>query len=79
MKKKMFYNIGSRFHGTTRHIGQAFNPTLAMINHSCDPNSVHFNIGKATISVATRLIKKGEEVLKSDILVPFALCGTQAL
>ena len=55
--------IGSSwFHGTTRHIGQAFNPTLAMINHSCDPNSVHFNVGKATISVATRLIKKGEEV-----------------
>jgi hypothetical protein len=50
------------FYGTTRHIGQAFNPTLAMLNHSCDPNSVHFNIAKATISVATRNISKGDQV-----------------
>ena len=53
---------GSWFYGATRNIGQAFNPTLAMINHSCDPNSVHYNIAKATISVATRNIAKGEEV-----------------
>ena len=59
---------GSWFHGATRNIGQAFNPTLAMINHSCDPNSVHYNIAKATISVATRNIAKGEEVFQNSFI-----------
>ena len=59
---------GSWFYGATRNIGQAFNPTLAMINHSCDPNSVHYNIAKATISVATRNIAKGEEVFQNSFI-----------
>ena len=56
---------GSWFVGTVREIGQAFNPTLALVNHSCDPNSIHYNFTRASVSVALRNIAKGEEV-KSD-------------
>ena len=27
----------------TLPIGHAFNPTIALINHSCDPNAVRYN------------------------------------
>jgi hypothetical protein len=56
---------GSWFDGTVREIGQAFNPTLALVNHSCNPNSIHYNFTRASVSVALRNIAKGEEV-KSD-------------
>jgi len=51
------------------------NPTLALINHSCDPNSVHYNIGKATVSVAIKKIKKGEEVNKGQKFFYLGICA----
>ena len=52
----------SWFVGDVRGLGQAFCPTLALVNHSCDPNSIHFNVAQASVSVAVRNIFEGEEV-----------------
>ena len=43
-------------------VGLTYQPTLALLNHSCDPNTIRFNVGRATVLVALRDIKKGEEV-----------------
>jgi len=44
-------------------IGLTYQPTLALLNHSCDPNTIRFNIGRATLLIASRDIKRGEEVV----------------
>ena len=44
-------------------IGVAINPSLALINHSCDPNYARVEKGKNVLAFATRLIRKGEEIL----------------
>ena len=44
-------------------IGVAINPSLALINHSCDPNYARVEKGKDVLAFATRLIRKGEEIL----------------
>ncbi|XP_023335428.1 histone-lysine N-methyltransferase Smyd1 [Eurytemora carolleeae] len=44
------------------NIGCAVNPTLALLNHSCNPNTTRANIGAATAVIATSSIKKGEEI-----------------
>ena len=54
--------FGSWFVGDVRGLGQAFCPTLALVNHSCDPNSIHYNVAQATVSVAVRNIAMGDEV-----------------
>jgi len=46
-------------------IGCAINPTLALFNHSCTPNTTRANVGHATLVVATADIKKGEEISDS--------------
>jgi len=43
-------------------IGVCLNPSLALINHSCDPNYARVVKGRKSIAFATRLIKKGEEI-----------------
>jgi len=44
-------------------IGVCLNPSLALINHSCDPNYGRVGRGRQVTAFATRKIKKGEEIL----------------
>jgi len=46
-------------------IGSSVNPTIALFNHSCAPNSARANIGPNSLMVATENIKKGQEVTDS--------------
>eukprot|EP00096_Caligus_rogercresseyi_P009450 TRINITY_DN3217_c0_g1_i1.p1 TRINITY_DN3217_c0_g1~~TRINITY_DN3217_c0_g1_i1.p1 ORF type:complete len:626 (-),score=140.54 TRINITY_DN3217_c0_g1_i1:828-2705(-) len=46
-----------------RRIGRATNPTLALFNHSCDPNYRRISYGRWTYGFATRPIPKGAEIL----------------
>ena len=39
-------------------IGVALNPSLALINHSCDPNYARVVRGKNVLAFATRKIRK---------------------
>ena len=48
--------------GQTRAVGCALEPTMVLLNHSCDPNMVRVNIGHNTVAFAARNIKKGEEI-----------------
>eukprot|EP00095_Tigriopus_kingsejongensis_P005207 maker-scaffold408_size180710-snap-gene-0.32 protein:Tk05207 transcript:maker-scaffold408_size180710-snap-gene-0.32-mRNA-1 annotation:"hypothetical protein KGM_11275" len=48
-----------------RPLGCSVNPTLALFNHSCAPNTIRCNIGTKTLLIATQLIPKGTEVLDS--------------
>lgn len=48
--------------GKPNSVGLTYQPTLALLNHSCDPSTIRFNVGRATVLVASRDIKKGEEV-----------------
>ena len=49
----------------TRAVGCAIEPTLVLLNHSCDPTMVRVNSGHSTIAFASRNIKKGEEITDS--------------
>ena len=53
-------------------IGIAINPSLALINHSCDSNYARVMSGRRVKAFATRTIKAGEEIL--DVY-----CGTFAV
>ena len=46
-------------------IGQVIRPSMAMFNHSCDPNMVRVDRGKYVIAAACTHIKEGEEVKDS--------------
>ena len=46
-------------------IGQVIRPTMAMFNHSCNPNMVRIDRGKFVIAAAITDIKEGEEVTDS--------------
>ena len=43
-------------------LGAAIYPTLALLNHSCNPDFMRCNRGKGVVCVANRDIKKGSEV-----------------
>ena len=45
-----------------RRIGRATNPSLALLNHSCDPNYRRISVGKRTLGFATKVIEAGEEI-----------------
>ncbi len=47
----------------SRRVGRSTNPTLALFNHSCDPNYRRVGFGRRTAGFATRDIRKGEEVV----------------
>ncbi len=47
---------------SVRRIGRATNPTLSLINHSCDPNYRRINFGRCTLAFATRTIPEGDEI-----------------
>ncbi len=40
-------------------LGAAIYPTLALLNHSCNPDFMRCNRGKGIVCVANRDIKKG--------------------
>ena len=44
-------------------IGVALNPSLALINHSCDPNYARVVRGKSVLAFATRNIRKVDDFL----------------
>ena len=48
--------------GQTRPIGCALEPTLVLLNHSCDPTMIRVNRGSSTLCFASRDIKAGEEI-----------------
>ena len=48
--------------GQTRPIGCALEPTLVLLNHSCDPSMLRVNTGSSTLGYASRDIKVGEEI-----------------
>ena len=54
------YKISKSF--TWDRIGTAVNPSLALVNHSCDSNSIRCNVNKSSILVAARHIPEGEEI-----------------
>ena len=42
-------------------LGTTYQPSLALLNHSCDPNTIRYNLARASILVANRDILEGEE------------------
>jgi hypothetical protein len=46
-------------------VGSALYPILPLLNHSCNANTIRFNIGNKVILVASRNILKGEKVTDS--------------
>ena len=44
-------------------VGYGIHPTLALVNHSCEPNTVKVQHGGKTILVAARRIEQGEQIL----------------
>ena len=43
-----------------RRIGRATNPSLALLNHSCDPNYRRVSVGRYTLGFATKTISVGK-------------------
>lgn len=43
-------------------LGAGIYPTLANVNHSCDPNIILVNMGLKTVAVTNRAIKAGEQI-----------------
>ena len=56
-----------------RRIGRATNPTLALLNHSCDPNYRRVSVGRFTVGFATKTIQSGEEI--TDTYCPTFAAG----
>lgn len=50
---------------TIRPIGFSINPTLALFNHSCTPNTIRCNVGTKTILISTQTIHAGAEITDS--------------
>ena len=48
--------------GQTRPVGVALEPSLVLLNHSCDPSMLRVNVGTATVAFASRNIVLGEEI-----------------
>ena len=57
----------SIYSSRTRRIGVCLNPTLALINHSCDPNygRVWVKGTKQVVALCTRTILPGEQICDS--------------
>lgn len=43
-------------------VGYGIHPTLALINHSCDPNTIKIQQGGRTVLLAARRLEDGEEI-----------------
>ena len=46
-------------------VGSAINPSLALVNHSCDSNALRCSVNKSSILVAARHITEDEEITES--------------
>ena len=46
-------------------IGSSLHPSVALVNHSCDPNTFRFNMNQTCILIASRHISPGEEITMS--------------
>ena len=46
-------------------IGSSLHPSVALVNHSCDPNTFRFNMNQTCILIANRHISQGEEITMS--------------
>jgi len=53
-------NVGDS--AETNRIGGGVYPTMALVNHSCDPNFVIVFWGRTAVAVASRSIDKGQEI-----------------
>ena len=49
-------------------IGTSINPSLALINHSCDSNAIRCNLNRNSMLVAGRHIMQGDEITDSYTL-----------
>ena len=57
-------------------IGRATNPTLALINHGCDPNYDRVSWGRITLGFACKPIAAGEEIVDT-YCQPFVVVGKE--
>lgn len=48
--------------GQTKPVGCALEPTLVLLNHSCDPTLIRVNCGTSTLCFASRDLAAGDEV-----------------
>ena len=48
--------------GSVESIGTSLEPTMDLINHSCDPSIVRYNFGTHIVAVALKDIDEGQEV-----------------
>ena len=55
-------------------IGTSVNPSLSLVNHSCDSNSIRCNVNKSSILVAVNHIPMGQEITES-YSVHFRCCA----
>ena len=46
-----------------QQVGAGLYTTAALFNHSCDPNIVRANVGRSMVSVTTRHIPAGQEIV----------------
>ena len=62
---RMWKNTRKFNHGEfveTTRLGGGVYPTMANVNHSCDPNFMLINYGNKAIAVANRKINPGDEI-----------------
>jgi len=62
--------------GQTKAVGCSLDPSLVLLNHSCDPSIIRVNIGTSTVCYANRDLKAGAEVTNCYSL-PF--CTTEKI
>lgn len=48
--------------GSVYPVGGTLTPSMVLLSHSCDPNTIRYQNGKHTILMANRTINEGEEV-----------------
>ena len=54
--------------GSVYPVGGTLTPSMVLLNHSCDPNTIRYQNGKNTILMANRTIKEGDEA-RSTIFI----------
>ena len=52
--------------GVIRAFGTSIEPTMDLINHSCNPAIMRYNVGHSIVAVAVRDVPEGEEVNKKQ-------------
>ena len=59
-----------------QRMGRATNPSLALVNHSCDPNYDRVSYGRVTLGLACKPIAAGEEIVDT-YCQPFVALGRE--